>query len=357
MRRNPMSVDVDTLLNSVLLVEHNVMNTCKFWANGQVAKAKLLFYCHYPDLLLCVERRSFLKRCYRRVFDWLERKTMCQCDILCVNSEFTKRTFCETFPGDCDSKSLYVLHPPVDLTEIDELSAELRQYAEIGKSKDTTLDAFWKRAGANLPFFLSLNRYERKKGIPVALRAFCRLQRKDVHLVIAGGYDPRVPENVEHYAELETLADELGIRDRVIFLRSISNIGRYYLMRESIAVVYTPENEHFGIVPVEAMSLSSLVVASNSGGPIESVGSTGGFLVDHSVEGFHSGMQALLDMDRTSYEQLRKSARARVEQMFALSAFTRKLGSLLNGASSGTALESVCQEKHEVSKSLPTATS
>lgn len=40
---------------------------------------------------------------------------------------------------------------------------------------------------------------------------------------------------------------------------------------------YTPEGEHFGIVPVEAMLMSRPVVALDSGGPRETVlhGSTG----------------------------------------------------------------------------------
>jgi len=36
-------------------------------------------------------------------------------------------------------------------------------------------------------------------------------------------------------------------------------------------LLYTPENEHFGIVPVEAMYMGCIVMACNSGGPLESV--------------------------------------------------------------------------------------
>jgi alpha-1,3/alpha-1,6-mannosyltransferase len=36
-------------------------------------------------------------------------------------------------------------------------------------------------------------------------------------------------------------------------------------------LLYTPENEHFGIVPVEAMHLGCVVIACNSGGPLESI--------------------------------------------------------------------------------------
>ena len=42
-------------------------------------------------------------------------------------------------------------------------------------------------------------------------------------LVIAGGYDDRLVENVEHYQELVALAAEYGISNKVVFLKSISN--------------------------------------------------------------------------------------------------------------------------------------
>ena len=53
---------------------------------------------------------------------------------------------------------------------------------------------------ADLKIIVSLNRYERKKNIELALRAFAKYAEKnqleDSILVIAGGYDPRSQENV-----------------------------------------------------------------------------------------------------------------------------------------------------------------
>jgi alpha-1,3/alpha-1,6-mannosyltransferase len=43
------------------------------------------------------------------------------------------------------------------------------------------------------------------------------------------------------------------------------------LLKNTSVLLYTPENEHFGIVPVEAMHLGCIVVACNSGGPLESI--------------------------------------------------------------------------------------
>ena len=66
----------------------------------------------------------------------------------------------------------------------------------------------------------------------------------------------------------------------IFFLRNISNKERSILFRTANIVLYTPKNEHFGIVPVEAMYCGSWVIAHKSGGPMESVvdGKTGNLL-------------------------------------------------------------------------------
>ena len=49
----------------------------------------MLFYCHFPDLLL-VQRRSFLRAIYRWPLNAAEELTTGQADKLLVNSQFTQ---------------------------------------------------------------------------------------------------------------------------------------------------------------------------------------------------------------------------------------------------------------------------
>jgi len=61
--------------------------------------------------------------------------------------------------------------------------------------------------------------------------------------------------------------------------------------------LYTPENEHFGIVPVEAMYCRTPVIACNSGGPKESISKnqTGFLLENDDVKGWAEKMKYLLE--------------------------------------------------------------
>jgi alpha-1,3/alpha-1,6-mannosyltransferase len=143
---------------------------------------------------------------------------------------------------------------------------------------------------------LSINRFEKKKDVALAIRAYAGLsleERRHARLVIAGGYDPRVAENTSTYSELCALADSEKLRHAtaktvisaqsipddiaVLFLHSVPGAFKATLLSTSRLLVYTPQNEHFGIVPLEAMLAGTPVLAANQGGPTETVisGQTG----------------------------------------------------------------------------------
>ena len=119
----------------------------------------------------------------------------------------------------------------------------------------------------------------------MALKAFAEFQKLEPKnkskLVIAGGCEGKNKENQEHYKELNDLAKKLKIEKDTYFRKNVSDEERAMLLKNNIAVLYTPENEHFGIVPVEAMYNKRPVIACNSGGPKESiVDNKTGFLLE-----------------------------------------------------------------------------
>lgn len=148
---------------------------------------------------------------------------------------------------------------------------------------------------------ISLNRYERKKNITLAVEAMAYLTRneglgKELRLVIAGGYDERLRENIEYFSELEELVKTNGLKDSVTLLRNVSDSERRNLLRTSLAVLYTPSNEHFGIVPLEAMALGVPVIATNTGGPTESIeNGVTGYLCESTDKCFSDAIIRLLN--------------------------------------------------------------
>nr|XP_016849956.1 PREDICTED: alpha-1,3/1,6-mannosyltransferase ALG2 [Anolis carolinensis] len=277
-------------------------------------RKKVLFYCHFPDQLL-TKRESFIKRLYRAPLDWLEEYTTGLADCILVNSCFTASVFKETF------KSLSHVNPDV-------------LYPSLNFSRfDTVVSADVASIVHKRRFlFLSINRYERKKNLILALEALHELRSRldahewsETHLVLAGGYDEAVQENVDYYEELKAVAARLGVEEQVTFLRSFSDEQKIALLSSCICVLYTPSNEHFGIVPLEAMYMKCPVIAVNSGGPLESiVNNQTGFLCEPLPTQFAEAMEKFVK-DPALKRVMGAAGRTRVLEKFSSEAFTEKL--------------------------------
>lgn len=236
--------------------------------------SKVLFYCHFPDLLLS-KKTSFVKSLYRRPFDALEEWTTGVSDNIVVNSSFTESIFHKTFT------TLNTIDPGVIYPCVDIKAPE----ADNSAAEEELLNFM-----SNSPFLLSINRFERLKNIELAISSFAKAlksfdsEQKPI-LLIAGGYDPRVAENVEYLRELEALCDLLKLvhftfrgklvlkpkSTQVVFLPSVRTSIKNAALKNASLLLYTPTFEHFGIVPVESMLYKTPVLAINRGGPLESV--------------------------------------------------------------------------------------
>jgi glycosyltransferase involved in cell wall biosynthesis len=302
-------------------------------------KFPVLFYCHFPDKLLCTDRASLFKRCYRAPLDWIEESTTGASTLIAVNSKFTAQVFAEAFPNvPARHATPAVIYPAINLesfvppkatTTVDGAAAS----AGKGKKKNATTTA--------MRPFVSLNRFERKKNIGLALEALALVRThlhknedqnpnqakllKDLHLIIAGGYDDAVLENKEYMDELQSQAQQLGLSDCISFQPSISDATRATLLQEALAVLYTPDREHFGIVPLEAMYAGSPVLAVASGGPLETVldGKTG-FLCEGTGRGFAEAMLRLVREPELK-EEMGRAGHGHVKEKFGLDAFAATL--------------------------------
>lgn len=150
-----------------------------------------------------------------------------------------------------------------------------------------------------------LGRFDSRKHIGLAIQALAvlrtRLPLRDfarVRLVVAGGYDAR-------------------LREQRAFLSGCRR------------VVYTPQDEHFGSVPVEAMAAGRPVVAVSAGGPVETVrdGETG-FLCPPQPEAFAAALARLLG-DGALPARAGRAGRAHLAAHFSWAAFGWQLEGLM----------------------------
>ncbi|KND00720.1 uncharacterized protein SPPG_03836 [Spizellomyces punctatus DAOM BR117] len=297
------------------------------------ANAKILFYCHFPDKLL-TKRQSLLKKIYRLPVDFLEEQTTRMADKIVVNSRFTAGVFMRAFPSIKQAPD--VLYPGVPL----------KSYCKEVNTADPTVIPLM----SEQQLLLSINRFERKKNIELAIYTFERLREQipgkfpTLRLIVAGGYDTRVRENVEYLEELELLAIQMGFlthvynhgskpppKDaQVVFIPSFNDEQRTFLLARSLCLLYTPSEEHFGIVPVEAMYAGLPVIAVNNGGPTETVvDSVTGFLRNPDPTEFADAI-AKLATGVVRKEDLGSKGKTLVEEKFSSEALIDELERIIS---------------------------
>jgi len=144
-------------------------------------------------------------------------------------------------------------------------------------------------------YFLVASRIMWTKNIELAIRAYQDLlqRRPDLHdfrLVIAGFVDTKSRPYVTHLRELA------GKGGGVEFVESPCDLRLFELYRRAYAVLYTPFNEDWGLVPLEAMAYEKPILAVDRGGPRETIrhGETG-FLLPDEPKAFSSAMETVAD--------------------------------------------------------------
>lgn len=269
-------------------------------------RKKAVYYMHYPVKLVAETQRGGSK-----VIFWflglLEELSLLFASAVFVNSNFIQRLYRGYFP----LATRLGQHPQV-----------LYPVGNYSAGPPAAHDGF-----AELPrlkgrrFFLSVNRFCPNKNLEVALDAFARLSDKEAFLVFAGGLASE-PKYADYFRQFNERVRTAGLADRVIVLPNIPQKLLLFLYAHCAAVLYTPVNEHFGIIPIEAQSYGCIVLAQDNGGPLETVGKESGFNLPNDSKAWAQKMQWVLDNEET-VAKMGKEGPKHVERNFSFKVFQK----------------------------------
>lgn len=157
-------------------------------------------------------------------------------------------------------------------------------------------------SGKREKYFLLPGRIMWTKNVILGITAFQKFQTtyysgKDFRLVIAGIVDEK---SKPYYKKLKELARD---NEQIEFILHPKDEELFDLYDRCYTVLYTPFNEDWGMVPLEAMAYAKPVIAVNSGGPLEIIEhGKNGFLSEPNEERFAHYMVKLADSPERAKE-------------------------------------------------------
>lgn len=110
---------------------------------------------------------------------------------------------------------------------------------------------------AERPLLLFLGRIHQKKGLDYLLPAFAAMEDRRSLLAIAG------PDDSGYAREMQELANQLGVADRVFFAGMLRGADRVAALSDADLFVLPSRQENFGIAVVEALAAGTPVLISD----------------------------------------------------------------------------------------------
>gem|GEM_PF-347198 len=193
------------------------------------------------------------------------------------------------------------------------------------------------------PFFLIAGRIMWTKNIELGIKAFQQFEAEHpelsrFRLVVAGIVDDK---SLEYLAFLHEIA---AGDPRIEFKVFPPDEELAELYRTCYTVLFTPFNEDWGIVPLEAMSFGKPVIAVNCGGPAESMeDGIQGLLVEPEPAAFAGRMAWLASRP----QEAARLGGAGVERarIYSWDAFTRRIDEVIDRLGAAAAVRPAADER------------
>ncbi len=255
---------------------------CAPMARPGVVADRHLFYCHTPPRFLYdkadhyAAQLSWPARMALKVLNaWFKPQyeaAVDDMDVVLTNSHYVKQRIKQHLDIDAE-----VVYPPVD-----------------------TQQFHWQKAG---DYYLSLARLDGLKRVSAIVDAFKDMPEH--RLVIASGG-----------AEAEHLKRSAQGCANITFTGWLSETELQTLLGGCLATIYVPEDEDFGMSPVESMAAGKPVICSDHGGPLESVidGETGWHVGGNDHQALAQDIQRVVQStSHTAIHSMREACEARAQ--------------------------------------------
>ncbi len=172
------------------------------------------------------------------------------------------------------------------------------------------IDRVRRKYGLPPRYLLYLGGFDVRKNVPGILRAFARLKRAEIDLVLAGKPPAR---DTAFFPGPQRIAGELGIADHVHLAGWIDEADKPALYSAALAFVFPSLYEGFGLPPLEAIACGTPAIVSDAGSLPEVVGEAGLCVEAENVEALTEAMRRLVE-DSCLYEKLRGNCAAQAAQ-------------------------------------------
>lgn len=290
-----------SIVESFDLSEYDiVLSSSVTFSKGLVLslKTKHVCYCYSPTRFLWDRHseyenkswQSMLARHFLRIWD---RQASGRVDEFVAISEHVKERIRKYYQRDAK-----VIYPPVGF------KYQVASSTYQGNSKPVIL---------NTDYYLLVSRLFPHKNIDIAIEAFNKL---NLPLVIIGDG----PE----YKSLKLKVESKKIK--LLGFVSDENLSKYY---QNCKAFIMPQEEDFGLTPIEAMSYGKPVLALRKGGALETIveGATGEFFDDPIPEALADGIRRLND----NYLHYNPETIKSQAEKFSSAIFRQKMLELVHG--------------------------
>lgn len=179
------------------------------------------------------------------------------------------------------------------------------------------------------PYLLYLGRLHPKKGCDLLIRSFAKIAAQHSHLdlVMAG------PDEGGTQAQLQVLAAENGIADRLHWPGLLQGSAKWGAYRDATAFVLPSHQENFGMAVAEALASGTPVLISDKINIWREVAaSAAGLIEPDTLEGTHALLTRFLALQPQEQASIGRLARACYEKQFSLDEAARDLLRVLEWA-------------------------